>query len=212
MLIDEKIQEIQNLTKRKVTYAEIASIFNLTRSAVQNWSLRKRPLKEYEIQKIDEAYSINQVIQKDTFVSDIIQIPYWKGLPDELKHPEYPYVIAQRTSIEQDWRLNPDNLCIISMNGNALEEFWYKIRNNDILIIDKSETKVNANGCGVYFATSRNNSMFWVREMKMLYNGDIEFKSYAPSGSETKAISREELEKVDFRVIGKVIKNVSFRL
>ena len=145
-------------------------------------------------------------------LSDIIQIPYWSGLPDELKHPEYTSVMAQRISIEHGWELKPENLCIVAMNGDAMENYWYKIRNNDVLIIDTSETKINANGSGVYFATSRNNSMFWIREMQMLYNGDIEIHSYSPSGAKTKVLTQEQLKDADFRVIGKVIKNVSFRL
>lgn len=145
-------------------------------------------------------------------INDVIKIPYWEGLPDELKHIEYTYVLAQRASIEQGWNLTPESLCITVMNGDAMENYWYKIRNNDVLIIDTSETKVNANGCGVYFATSRNNSMFWIREMQMLYNGDIEFHSYSPSGTKTKVLTQEQLKESDFKIIGKVIKNVSFRL
>ena len=56
MLLDEKIRELQNLTKRKITYDEIADIFDVTRSAIQNRISRKSPLKEYEIKKIDEYY------------------------------------------------------------------------------------------------------------------------------------------------------------
>ena len=145
-------------------------------------------------------------------INDVIKIPYWEGLPDELKHIEYTYVLAQRASIEQGWNLTPESLCITVMNGDAMENYWYKIRNNDVLIIDTSETKVNANGCGVYFATSRNNSMFWIREMQMLYNGDIEFHSYSPSVTKTKVLTQEQLKESDFKIIGKVIKNVSFRL
>ena len=210
MLIDEKIQEIQNLTKKKITYAEIANIFGLTRSAVQNWAMRKRELDEYQIKKIDEYF----LKQNETLCNsdDAIKIPYWSDLPEELKHKEYSYVLAQRASIEQGWNLKPESLCITVMNGDTMENYWYKIRNNDILIIDTNETQINANGSGVYFATSRNNSMFWIREMQALYNGDIEFHSYAPSGVKTRVLTQQQLQEADFRVIGKVIKNVSFRL
>lgn len=210
MLIDEKIQEIQNLTKRKVTYAEIANIFGLTRSAVQNWALRKRPLKEYEIQKIDEAFSNNEVIQKDTLSSDIIKIPYFEWLPDELKNPKYPDVVARLHSID-DWG-NADNLRIMAMNGDKMEHFWYRIRNKDVLLIDTNETKINNNGSGVYFATSRNNTKFWVREMTETIDDGIEFKAYAPSGVTVKLLSKQQLIDADFRIIGRVIKNVSLTI
>ena len=48
--------------------------------------------------------------------------------------------------------------------------------------------------------------------MQILINRDIEFKGYAPSGETSKVYTAQQLEEVDFRLIGKVIKNVSFRL
>lgn len=156
----------------------------------------------------------NVTLNKPKILLDdnFIKIPYWTDLPEELKHKEYSYVLAQRVSIEQGWNLKPESLCITVMNGDAMENYWYKIRNNDVLIVDTNETKVNANGSGVYFATSRNNTMFWIREMQALYNGDIEFHSYAPSGTKTKVLTQQQLSEADFKIIGKVIKNVSFRL
>ena len=209
MLIDEKIQEIQNLTKRKITYAEVAQIFGLTRSAVQNWSLRQRHLKEYEIQKINEAFSINNAIQKDTS-NDIIKIPYIEWLPEEMKNPKYPDVVSRSVSID-DWG-QIESLRIVAMNGNSLENYWYKIQNKDVLLIDTSETKVNADGRGVYFATSQNNTKFWIREMTEQLDGSIEFRAYPKSEIITKVYSKQQLKEADFKIIGKVIKNVSLKL
>ena len=212
MLIDEKIQEIQNVTKRKITYAEIARIFNLTRSAVQNWALRKKPLEEYQIKKLDEVFlkQNNTLIKQDETINDIIKIPYWPELPEELKNPDFSCVTAERKAIEKHWYSIPEDLYIITMVGDALTKYWYPINNGDILIIDTSHDEIRGNG--VYFATSRNNSRFWVREMQALINNDIEIKAFAPSGNTTKTFTREELNEVDFKIIGKVIKNVSFRL
>lgn len=59
MLIDEKINDLQNLIKRKITYEELAPILGVkTGSAVRNWAYRKRELKEFEIQKLDEAFNV----------------------------------------------------------------------------------------------------------------------------------------------------------
>lgn len=143
-------------------------------------------------------------------LSDIIQIPYWSGLPDELKHPEYVSVLAQRISIVHAWELTPENLCIVPMVGDKMTNYWYKINDGDILIIDTSRNHISGNG--VYFATSQNNTRFWIREMQVLVNGDVEFKGFAPSGNTVRVVSKEDLEKVGFQIVGKVIKNVSFRL
>ena len=47
MLIDEKIKDLQNLIKRKVTYDELAPILGVkTGQAVRNRKSRKKPLAE----------------------------------------------------------------------------------------------------------------------------------------------------------------------
>ena len=223
---NDVIDRLQNLTMSKINTKELADVLGMPVRTLYTRSYRNSEVTPIEIKKIEDFYRVNlfkhdsnitislsdEKISCAAKINDVIKIPYWEGLPDELKHIEYTYVLAQRASIEQGWNLSPENLCITVMNGDAMENYWYKIRNNDVLIIDTSETKVNANGCGVYFATSRNNSMFWIREMQMLYNGDIEFHSYSPSGTKAKVLTQEQLKDTDFKIIGKVIKNVSFRL
>lgn len=206
---------LQKLKNRRISYTEIGYALGTGRSNISKRVSEGSKIKDYELVKIEQYFNVELSKQNGKSVcqnNDIIKIPYWSELPEELKHPEYSCVIAQKTSIEQDWNLKSENLCITVMNGDAMENFWYKIRNNDVLIVDTSETKINVNGCGVYFVTSRNNSMFWIREMQALYNGDIEFHSYSPSGVKTRVLTQLQLKEADFKVVGKVIKNVSFRL
>lgn len=213
MLIDDKIQELQNLIKRKITYEEIAKVLGKkSGTVVRNWSYRQRQLEEFEIQKLDEYYGKNKTEQNKIIQSaqDIIKIPYFDWLPEELKNPKYPDVVARSHSIE-DWG-NIDNLRIVAMNGDKMEHFWYRIRNKDVLLIDTKETKINNNGSGVYFATSRNNTKFWVREMTETIDDGIEFKAYAPSGVTVRVLSKQQLADADFRIIGRVIKNVSLTI
>lgn len=210
MLIDEKIQEIQKLTKRKITYAEIGRVFGLTRSAVQNWALRKKHLEEYQIQKLDETFLKQNDTKEEKQNNDIVKIPYWSQLPEELKNPDFTCVTAERKVILNHWYLQPEDLCIVPMVGDKMERYWYPINNGDILIVDLSQHHIRGNG--VYFATSQNNTRFWIREMQVLVNNNIEFKGFAPSGETVRTLTQEELNKVDFKIIGKVIKNVSFRL
>ena len=96
------------------------------------------------------------------------------------------------------------------MVGDKLTNYWYRINDSDILIIDTSHNYIMGNG--VYFATSQNDTRFWIREMQNLINDDVQIKGYAPSGDTIKVFTKQQLEEVDFKLIGKVIKNVSFRL
>jgi len=216
MLLDDKINALQIETKQKITYKKIAEVLGLgSGQAVQNRITRKQELKEWEELLLDD-YFLNNNINNQSVTNktskikkyDIIEIDYWEFTPEEMKNPKYPFVIAQRSSIEE-WG---KKLCIVAMNGDKMADYWYKIRNNDVLIIDLNETRVNANGSGVYFATSRNNSKFWIREMTELIDDGIEFKAYAPSGQTVRQLTKHQLQEADFKIIGKVIKNVSFTL
>lgn len=142
--------------------------------------------------------------------SDVIKIPYWEGLSNEFKIPDFNFVTAERNLIKYHWFLNPNNLRIIPMVGDKMANYWYKINDSDILIVDTSHNYIRGNG--VYFATSRNNTRFWIREMQMLINNDTQVRGFAPSGETTKIFTAAQLEEVDFKIIGKVIKNVSFKL
>ena len=216
MLLDEKIDTLQFVTKRKITYEEIGDVLGVTRSAIQNRISRKSPLKDYEEAIIDDYYKLksqnttNQYASPHILSGDRIEISYWDKLPEELKNPKIVSCWFDREIIENSWGMSAEHLCIIPMIGDKMTRYWYPIRNNDILIVDTSQDYIMGNG--VYFGTSQNNTRFWIREMQILMNNDIQIKGYAPSGDTTKVFTKEQLDEVDFRLIGKVIKNVSFRL
>lgn len=215
----EYIDVLQNFTKGKITLTEIAQI--LIASGVS---------KQDDVKKL--AGSISNRIYNDGYFSDEekhvlnnfykgngslsavrqdrIEIYYWNQLPEELRNPKIVSVWFDKEIIENAWGMSADHLCIVPMVGDKMFNYWYPIRSGDILIIDTSQNHIMGNG--VYFATSQNNTRFWVREMQVLINQDIEIKGYSPSGSTIKTFGRKQLEDVDFRLIGKVIKNVSFRL
>ena len=218
MLLDEYLNDLQKFTKQRVTYEDVAKTLKLKgKQSVGMRIRRKQALKDWEIELLDSAFKNNNQSTNSTHnvaaaakVPDVIEIPYWDGLPEELKHPEYTHVLAQRISIEQGWGLETENLRIVPMVGDKMTNYWYTIRANDILIIDTSYQHIAGNG--VYFATSRNNTRYWIREMQVLFNDDVELKGFSPSGNTTKILTRAQLQEVDFRIIGKVVKNVSFRL
>ena len=216
MKYNDVIERLQNLTLSKINTTEIAEILHIPVRTLYTRSYRNSEVTPIELKKLEDAFNVN-LFNSDTlknehvlFNEDVIKIPYWEGLPDELKHPEYSYVIAQKTSIEQAWQLEADNLRIVPMVGDKMTDYWYRINDGDVLIIDISHNHIRGNG--VYFATSQNNTRFWIREMQALINNDTQIKGFAPSGETTKIFTPQQLQEVNFKVIGKVIKNVSFRL
>lgn len=223
MQLDAKIEALQNFIKHKITYEEIAAVLGITRSAVGNRIQRKQPLKEFEEQKLDDFFlakareiltqnstSPIQSMINELQTFDRVEINYWRDLPDDLKNPRIASVWFDKEIIENAWGMRAEHLCIVPMIGDKMAHYWYPIRPNDILIVDTSQDYIMGNG--VYFGVSRNNTRFWIREMQVLINNDIEFKGFSPSGDTTKTLSKDQLDEAGFKLIGKVIKNVSFRL
>ena len=214
MLLDEYLQNLQKSTHKKPpTYEKIAKVLDLgSKQAVSNRIYRQQPLKDIEIELLDAEFkNNNQSTQKTTsIINDRIEINYWEYLPEELKNPKIQSVWFDREIIENAWGMSADHLCIVPMVGDKMTTFWYTIRSGELLIVDLNQNHIMGNG--VYFATSRNNTRFWIREMQALINDDIQIKGYAPSGETTKLFTKKQLDEVGFKIIGKVIKNVSFRL
>ena len=199
---------LQKLKNCRISFTEIGKALDTGRANISKRANTNSILKEEEIKKIENYFNVN--FSKQTVNNDIVKIPYWTELPDELRNPDFTCVTAERNVILNHWYLKPENLCIVPMVGDKMAHYWYPINNGDILIIDTEQQHIRGNG--VYFATSQNNTRFWVREMQVLVNNNIEFKGFAPSGETVRTLSQEELKEVDFKIIGKVIKNVSFRL
>lgn len=201
--------KIDNRLKRDVKLVEISHALE---TSAQNFNKKyKNPHSEVtltDIEKVERFFNIQ--LLDSTHTADRIEISYWKDLPENLKNPKIVSVWFDREIIENAWGMSAEHLYIVPMVGDKMTHYWYPIYNNDILIVDTSQDYIMGNG--VYFATSRNNTRFWIREMQILINNDVQVKGFAPSGETTKIISTDTLKEADFKIIGKVIKNVSFRL
>ena len=217
LTVEQAFDSIQNLTNAKISQEEFGKALGTGRANISKRIKNKSVLTNQERQKLESYFNVvlleggvkNLALMSLNTV-DRIEIGYWEGLPDDLKKTKVQSVWFDREIVENDWEIQADNLCIIPMVGDKMSRYWYPIRCNDILIVDTSQNQIMGNG--VYFATSQNNTRFWIREMQVLINNDIQIKGFAPSGDTVKVFSKQELDAVDFKLIGKVIKNVSFRL
>lgn len=210
MRFNQAFIALQKLINVEINQAELGRVLGVSRANINYKKQANVMLSNEDVKKIETYYNVNLTENKTNEENDIIKIPYWSELPENLKIPDFTCVTAERNVIKNHWYLNPETLCIVPMVGNKMENYWYKINDNDILIIDTSHNYIMGNG--VYFATSQNNTRFWIREMQILVNNDVEFKGFAPSGNTTRVMTKKQLDEAGFKVIGKVIKNVSFRL
>ena len=203
-LTQQGLADILNCKKQNISNIESGHqkpTTELTKKLIEKLGLNANWL----IANVGRPFNFNLDLEGDK-----IEIEYWKELSEELKNPKIVSCWFDREIIENVWGMSAEHLCIVPMVGDKMTHYWYPIYNNDILIVDTNQNYIMGNG--VYFATSRNNTRFWIREMQILINNDVQVKGFAPSGDTTKVLSAETLKEADFKIIGKVIKNVSFRL
>lgn len=212
------LDRLQNLINYTPNQSELCKITGVKQSTMSVRSTRDSDFTSDEIVMLNKYYKINLFANEglisnnitNTFQPDRIEINYWSELPEALKNPKVVSCWFDKEIVENAWGMSAEHLCIVPMVGDKMSRYWYPIRSGDILIVDMSQDYIMGNG--VYFATSRNNTRFWIREMQVLFNNSVEFKGFSPSGDTTKVISSEQLQEAGFKIIGKVIKNVSFRL
>ena len=56
MLLSEAIQDLQNLTKQKITYEQVGNVLGISNQAVSNRIQRSATLKEFEWEKLKEHF------------------------------------------------------------------------------------------------------------------------------------------------------------
>lgn len=210
------LDSLQNLINYRPSQKEIGEVLGLAQTSISGRANRNSNFTDEEVQKLESHYNVilleggTRTLALLPLGTDRVEIGYWEDLPEDLRKSKIQSVWFDREIIENDWEMSPEHLRIIPMIGDKMTMYWYPIISGNILIIDTKQNYIMGNG--VYFATSRNNTRFWIREMQILINDDIQVKGYAPSGETTKVFTPEQLKEVDFKIIGKVIKNVSFRL
>lgn len=140
MLIEEKRTELQNLTKRNITYEELAPILGVgTANALRNWNYRKRPLKEFEIRKIDDAFNISSTelntISQDT---NSVTIDYYPDVFGSCGNGMFQFstkreqIAVPKSALFKNFAPGKQYFVINAM-GNSMEPVFYA---NDKLIVE----------------------------------------------------------------------------
>ena len=141
MLLDEKITDLQNLTKQKISYEKVAKILGLgSKQAAYNRVTRKTPLKQWEIIALDEAF-----LKKSTNV-DYTEIPikgnvtasmgYGMTVYDETQTGTY----AVNNKLAKDLGINLQKPEIIFARGDSMEP---TIIGGDSLLVDLTRKEIH---------------------------------------------------------------------
>lgn len=147
MLLDNKINELQNLTKRKIKNSEIAKILGLnTAQAVVNRITRKQELKEWEALKLDEAFK-NEINQNETGNKpfDCVEIPIHgnvfasMGFGIEVYDETQTGMYSISKKLANDIGINLESSSMIFAKGDSMEP---TIIGGDSLLVNASQKEV----------------------------------------------------------------------
>lgn len=140
-----------------------------------------------------------------------VEIEYMEELPESEKLPEITSLHTDLELITNHWHRQPENLRIIPMQGDNLSTYFYPCKNRDVLIVDIG-SKV-ATREGIYVYSARNNTMLFVGKLNQLMDGTIRIEKFEANGEVIeKLVSLEKQKDVDFKILGRVVKNASLKL
>lgn len=143
MLLDEYLQDLQKLTKKKPpTYEKIAQVLDLgSKQAVSNRIYRKQPLKNFEIEILDSEFKNNNQSTQENYtdVSVLGNVSASMGcgitVYDESKTGTY----AISNKLAKDINANLNKCDVIFAKGDSMEP---TIIGGDSLLVDRSKTNI----------------------------------------------------------------------
>lgn len=140
-----------------------------------------------------------------------VEIKYIECFPDEAKLPEITSIHVDVELVENHWHRKCENLRIIPMQGDCMVGYKYPFYNRDVLLIDIVSNMPSREG--IYAYSANGNKLFYVAKLNQSMNGNIKITKYEENGDEVeKTITPEKQKEVDFRVLGRVVKNCSWSL
>lgn len=202
----------QALKLAQINQVEAAHILNVTPMAISKRVNKNSELKVSELVKLQDATGRNlfqSSTQDNNTRRDRIEIKYlnlggtWN---EKLRNPLVTSIWFDRELLTNIWRKNPENLRIVKMIGDRMNGGEYPLKNDDILILDISEKEII--NSGIYIFSTQNDDNVFINTVEKKIDGGVRFSffnKYYPD----KVYTAEELEQLDFKIIGRVIKNLS---
>ena len=141
---------------------------------------------------------------------DAVEIKYYDNpaLIETIKNPVVSSIWLDRELVHNIWQRSEDDLRIMQMTGDIMDGGDSPIRNQDMLIIDTTSKDIMHSG--VYAYTTIQDSFIFVNGIKQKIDGSVKFNYWNKNYAEV-IYNHSDLEKIGFKVLGRVIKNMSIR-
>ncbi len=218
MLIADAIVSLQTHTKKIISQKEIAKVLGISAVALNKRITRQSELKVSEAAKLIAHYGCNILADyknEDDNVSvfsgyseNAIEICYYQNplLKNTIKNSLIISLWLDRELVRNVWKRDEKELRLIKMPGDGMDGGVLPIRNNDLLIIDTNDNDILSSG--IYAYTTNEDNLIFINGIKQKMDGSVKFYYFNQNYNET-IYNKEDLENVDFKIIGRIIKNMS---
>lgn len=200
------------LEQSGLTRSEFARALGVPPSAINTRINGTNDIKISELIKIEEYVGKKLFRESDSDFSDkAVEIHYLEldGIPKECFRDRVVTELYYDSQIVCNrWGYKPENLRCTKMLGDKMAGGDYPLRNEDVLLIDVTQTDTQSTG--VYVFTTHNKNVF-ICGISRSVHGQKRFYFYNKSYDD-KILTDEELEKAQFKVIGRVVKNLTLRI
>lgn len=214
MLITDVLEILQNITKRTVSQVEIAKILGTTPLAINKRIVRKSELKASEAIELSNHFGINLFenhIHNDntqTKWPDAVEITYYQSatIGNAVKNPLITSIWVDRELMRDVWKKQGHQLRILQMLGDTMDGGATPIRRGDVLLLDLGSKDIITSG--IYAYTTRDDNYIFINGLKQKLDGSIKFFYWNNSYNDI-IYKPDELTEANFKVIGRVLKNLS---
>jgi len=218
MNLVQAISYIQLYSNEEITKKEFAKKVNVTEQALQPY--RKDSSKQIPdswISFLEKEYGYIFPSQKNVLNASnkFITVPYWScGNPrvDEMvKSDDYTEFLLDLQFVIKK-KLKPENRVVVAMIGEEMDGGFYPLKNKDILLIDTSRNHIYESG--VFFCTSHNNSRVYIRRFVEVMTEGIHAITTVDNPVYKNIVEKQwnknDWVSADIKVIGRVVKNMSY--
>lgn len=205
------------IAKAKISKADVARILGKTPGNITNRLKTGSEITVAELLAIEKATGLDLIprpgyVQNTHDLSqEVIEIDYLhiEGVPQtSFKNRLVNRIYLDKEIVENTWKYKPEDLRGVKMLGDKMAGGDYPLKNEDVLLVDITQT--NPLSPGVYVFSTHGKNVFICGVMKTM-EGNTKFYFYNQSYPD-KILTDEQMRNAKLTIIGRVIKNLSLRI
>lgn len=204
------LSTIEKIRGEQISQSEFARVLEITPPALSKRIKNHGEISVSELIKFEQHYKCGlfDVLGRKAGLQDAVEIIYYENptLIEIIKNPVITSIWLDRELVHDVWKKDEKTLRTLQMPGDAMDGGDNPIKNKDMLIVDISDKNPMASGIFAY--TTQNESLIFINDIKQKADGALKFNFWNTRYKEA-VYTPDDLKKMDFKVIGRVVKNMS---